>query len=75
MDLSLPQIWLIVGLIMLLAEFVSVLLVFVFFAIGGLFTALLAFGLCNELESQIISFSVISLLSLICFRKHARTAP
>jgi len=73
MDLSLPQIWLIVGLIMLLAELVSVLLVFVFFAFGALATSLLAtMGLLNDLESQILSFSVISLLSLIVLRKHAR---
>ncbi len=73
MDLSLPQIWLIVGLIMLVAELLSVILVFIFFAIGGFFTALLAFsGVVTSLEGQIISFSVISLISLFLFRKHAR---
>jgi membrane protein implicated in regulation of membrane protease activity len=73
MDLSLPQIWLIVGLIMLLAELVSVLLVFVFFAIGALLTALLAsIGVLSSLEMQVIAFSVISLLSLLVLRKHAR---
>ena len=73
MDLSLPQIWLIVGLIMLLAELVSVLLVFVFFAIGALLTALLAsLGVLSSIETQIIAFSIISLLSLLVLRKHAR---
>ena len=73
MDLSLPQIWLIVGLIMLLAELVSVLLVFVFFAIGALLTALLAsIGVLSSPEMQVIAFSVISLLSLLILRKHAR---
>ncbi|MCE7044352.1 NfeD family protein [Dyadobacter sp. CY312] len=73
MDLSLPQIWLIVGLIMLLVELVSVLLVFVFFAIGALFTALLAsIGLLPTIESQLIAFSVISLVSLFVLRKHAK---
>ena len=63
MDLSLPQIWLIVGLIMLLAELVSVLLVFVFFAIGALLTALLAsVGILTSVEAQLIAFSAISLL-------------
>jgi len=73
MDLSLPQIWLIVGLIMLLAELVSVLLVFIFFAIGALLTALLAsIGILSTPEMQLIAFSVISLLSLLILRKHAR---
>ena len=73
MDLSLPQIWLIVGLIMLIAELVSILLVFVFFAIGALFTSLLAaIGLLTSTESQIIAFSVISLVSMLVLRKHAR---
>ncbi len=73
MDLSLPQIWLIVGLIMLLAELISVLLVFVFFAIGALLTALLAsIGLLSSVETQIIAFSVISLVSLFILRKHAK---
>lgn len=74
MDLSLPQIWLIVGLIMLLAELVSVLLVFVFFAIGALVTALLAsVGVLTSIESQLLAFSVISLISLIVLRKQAKT--
>ncbi|CAG5070733.1 hypothetical protein DYBT9623_03245 [Dyadobacter sp. CECT 9623] len=73
MDLSLPQIWLIVGLIMLLAELVSVLLVFVFFAIGALLTSLLTvIGILPTTESQILAFSAISLVSLLVLRKHAR---
>jgi inner membrane protein len=73
MDLSLPQIWLIVGLVMLLAELVSVLLVFVFFAAGALLTSLLTvIGLLPTTESQILAFSAISLISLLILRKHAR---
>lgn len=73
MDLSLPQIWLIVGLVMLLAELVSVLLVFVFFATGALITSLLtSLGLLPTTESQILAFSAISLISLLVLRKHAR---
>lgn len=73
MDLSLPQIWLIIGLIMLLAELISVLLVFIFFAIGALLTALLAgVGLLPSIELQIVAFSAISLFSLIVLRKQAR---
>jgi inner membrane protein len=73
MDLSLPQIWLVIGLIMLVAELLSVFLVFVFFAVGACVTALLAsVGVLSSIEMQIITFSVISLLSLMAFRKHAR---
>jgi membrane protein implicated in regulation of membrane protease activity len=73
MDLSLPQIWLIVGLVMLVAELLSVVLVFVFFAIGAFVTAALAaMGLLPTIEIQILVFSSISLISLLVFRKHAR---
>jgi membrane protein implicated in regulation of membrane protease activity len=73
MELSLPQIWMIIGLLMLVAELVSVVLVFIFFAVGGLLTALLAaMGLLPSLEYQIIAFSVISVVTLILFRKHAQ---
>ncbi|WP_254563158.1 NfeD family protein [Dyadobacter diqingensis] len=73
MELSLPQIWMIIGLLMLVAELVSVVLVFIFFAVGGLVTALLAaIGLLPTLEYQIMAFSAISILTLIIFRKHAR---
>ncbi|OJV13270.1 MAG: hypothetical protein BGO21_15195 [Dyadobacter sp. 50-39] len=73
MDLTLPQIWLIVGLVMLLAELVSVMLVFIFFAVGALLTSLLtSIGLLPSTESQILAFSAISLVSLLVLRKHAR---
>ncbi|REA58366.1 NfeD family protein [Dyadobacter luteus] len=73
MDLSLAQIWLIIGLVMLLAELVSVLLVFIFFAIGALLTALLAsFGILPDIETQIIAFSAISIISMLILRKQAR---
>lgn len=58
---------------MLLAELVSVVLVFVFFAIGALLTALLAsLGIITSPEIQLISFSAISLLSLYLLRRHAK---
>jgi membrane protein implicated in regulation of membrane protease activity len=73
MDLSLPQIWLIVGLVMLVAELLSVLLVFVFFVVGAFVTAALAaMGLLPTVESQILVFSLLSLVSMLVFRKHAR---
>ena len=73
MELSLPQIWLIVGLLMLVAELISVALVFVFFAAGALITALLAsLGLLLDLNIQLFAFSIISVLSLVLLRKNAR---
>lgn len=73
MDLSLPQIWLIIGLLMLVAELVSVVLVFVFFAVGALLTAMLAsFGILSDLNSQLFAFSLISVLSLVFLRKQAQ---
>lgn len=73
MDFSLPQIWLIVGLVMLVVELISVLLVFVFFSIGALVTALLAsIGVLPTIELQILTFSAVSLLSMILLRKHAK---
>lgn len=74
MELSLPQIWLIVGLLMLLAELVSVALVFIFFSVGALLTALLAWiGVIPSLEMQLLAFSVISVLALILTRKQAKS--
>lgn len=73
MDLSLPQIWLIIGLVMLFVELISVVLVFVFFAIGALVTALLAaMGIIPDLQMQLLTFSVVSLGSLIFLRKYAQ---
>lgn len=73
MELSLPQIWLIIGLIMLLAELVSVTLVFVFIAIGALLTALLAeMGLITELPAQLITCSVLSIISMLLLRQKAK---
>ncbi len=73
MDLSLPQIWLIVGLLMLVLELVSVVLVFVFFAAGALITALLAsVGILPDLNTQLFAFSLISVLTLILLRKHTK---
>jgi membrane protein implicated in regulation of membrane protease activity len=73
MDLSLPQIWLIVGLVMLFFELISVMLVFVFFAIGALITALLAsLGVIPDLQMQLLTFSIVSMGSMIFLRKYAQ---
>lgn len=71
--LSLPQIWLIIGLLMLFAELVSVALVFVFFAIAAFITSLLAAtGLVNSWEYQLIVFSVLSVITTLALRKPAK---
>jgi membrane protein implicated in regulation of membrane protease activity len=73
MEFSAPQIWLIAGLLMLFAELASVTLVFIFFAVGALATSLLAYmGVLPSLTAQVLTFSLISLLSLYLFRKEAK---
>ena len=73
MDFSPPQIWLIAGLLMLFAELASVTLLFIFFAVGALATALLTYlGLLPSVTAQVLTFSLISLLSLYLFRKEAK---
>src|SRR5690606_19578335 len=70
---SLPQIWLIIGLLMLFAELVSVALVFVFFAIAAFITsALAATGLVTSWEYQLIVFSVLSVATTLALRKPAK---
>jgi membrane protein implicated in regulation of membrane protease activity len=71
--LSLPQIWLIAGLLLLFAELVSVSLVFIFFAVAAFITALLAAtGLIPSGEHQLILFSVISVVTTLILRKPAK---
>ncbi len=71
--LSLPQIWLIVGLLMLFAELMSVALVFVFFAIAAFVTALLAAtGLVGSWEYQLFLFSALSVIATLALRKPVR---
>ncbi len=58
---------------MLVAELVSVALVFVFFAAGALITALLAsVGVLPDLNTQLFAFSLISVLALVFLRKQAK---
>lgn len=67
---SLPQLWLIIGLLMLFAELISVALVFIFFAIAAFITSVLgATWLITSWEYQIIVFSVISIGLTILLRK------
>lgn len=71
--LSQPQIWLIIGLLMLFAELMSVALVFVFFAVAAFATSLLgATGLVTSWEYQLVVFSAISVLTTVLLRKPAK---
>ena len=73
MELNSPQIWVILGVLALIAELLSVSFVFVFLSIGALITALLAWtGVAPTLNAQLLSFSVVSVLSLVVLRKPLR---
>jgi hypothetical protein len=58
---------------MLLAELVSVTLVFVFIALGALITALLTWlGIIDSWILQLVAFSASSLLSMLLLRQRAK---
>jgi membrane protein implicated in regulation of membrane protease activity len=70
MNLSLTHIWIIVAALALIIELVSVSLVFVFFTIGALVTALLSWlGVVDSLNLQLLCFSIVSVLALLGLRK------
>lgn len=67
------QIWAIIGLILLIAELYTRSFFIIFFGIGGVITAVTTFiGLTPNFATQLISFSVSSILLLILFRKRLR---
>lgn len=64
------QIWVIVGVAMLIAELLSVTFVFLFLSVGAFVTAILSWtGLTPTVNSQLFCFSVVSVLSLLALRK------
>ena len=70
MEISSTQIWIIVGVVMFIAELLSVSFVFAFIGVGALFTALLTWiGVLPMINAQLFCFSVVSVLSLFAFRK------
>lgn len=70
MELSSLEIWVILGVILLLIEIFSVSFFAVFFGVGALVTALLTYlQFTNDLVTQIIAFLVVSVVSLLVFRK------
>lgn len=62
-------IWFMIGLILLLAELALPGLIVVFFGAGAWITALACLFLDISFNSQLILFMVISVLSLVLFRK------
>ena len=64
------QIWVIVGVAMLIAELLSVTFVCLFLSVGAFVTAILSWtGLTPTVNSQLFCFSVVSVLSLLALRK------
>ncbi|AWV99008.1 NfeD family protein [Arcticibacterium luteifluviistationis] len=75
MELSSLEIWVILGVIFLLIEIFSVSFFAIFFGIGGLATALLTYlELTNDLVTQIIAFLLVSVGTLLVFRKQILAA-
>jgi inner membrane protein len=63
--------WLILGLLLVISEFVVPGLIAVFFGVGALVVGLLTlFGITDTLASQLLMFSVFSVTALFGSRKH-----
>ncbi|MFT5885220.1 MAG: hypothetical protein ACI9IP_001680 [Arcticibacterium sp.] len=70
MELSHIEIWVILGVALLVIEIFSVSFFAIFFGVGALVTALITyFGLTTEVVPQIITFLVVSIGALLVFRK------
>ncbi len=70
MELSNTEIWVIVGVLMMILEIFAVSFFFLFFGVGAFVTALFAWvGIAESLTVQLIIFSVISAASMFIFRK------
>lgn len=70
MELSNLEIWVIVGVALLIIEIFSVSFFAVFFGLGALVTALLTYiNLTNDTVVQIVTFLIVSVVSLLFFRK------
>lgn len=73
MDISPTQIWIIIGVAMLIAELLSVSFVFLFLSVGAFITASLVWsGVMPMVNAQLFCFSVVSVLSLFVLRKPLR---
>ena len=71
--LTSPQLWLALAFLFLIAELIHISFVFVFLGLGALATALLAWlGLTPHINSQLLSFAIITVATLIIGRRPLR---
>ncbi len=70
MEISGINIWVIIGVVLLILEIFTTSFYAIFFGIGALVTALFVYlGLAEELPTQVIIFALSSIVSLLFFRK------
>ncbi|MFN0016442.1 MAG: NfeD family protein [Saprospiraceae bacterium] len=66
------QLWVIAAAVALIVELLTVSFFFMFLAVGAAVTALLTwFGITPGTVSQLVCFSLVSLASLVLFRRYA----
>ena len=71
--LSHSLLWAIIGIILIIAEVATMSFVLIFFGLGALLTALLAWtGITPGLDSQLLVFSISSLSMLVVLRRFAK---
>ena len=70
MEISGINIWVIIGVVLLILEIFTTSFYAIFFGIGALVTALFVYlGLAEEVPTQVIIFALSSIVSLLFFRK------
>ncbi|GAA4401727.1 hypothetical protein GCM10023187_16180 [Nibrella viscosa] len=70
---SLPEFWAIAGLAFLIIELLTVSFFFAFLGVGALVTSLTAYlGVTPEINSQLLCFSVVSIVTLAAFRRSVK---
>lgn len=71
--MSYGLLWAIIGVILIIAEVATMSFVLIFFGLGALLTALLAWmGVTPGIESQLLVFSISSLAMLVVLRRFAK---
>jgi len=70
---SLPLTWAIIGLVLLIAELATITFILCFLGLGAIIVSLTAWlGLTPGISSQLVVFSISSLLLMLLFRKTAK---
>lgn len=71
--MTLPLVWILLGLFLILSELVATSIIAVFLGLGALATgSLLYLGIINSLTLQLLVFSAVSLLSLLLARRRLK---